>query len=227
MGRLTVEKEQQIYEVYQRILSYEKTARETSVTWRTVKRVVADRSGSEKLADNTRVNKSNSSVNAAKHSTIQNKVIYGELDRGINPIDIVKKYGFPSGVIEKEYEIYCRIKGSPELRELSRKMLDYTAATATPGLQEFEETCKKNGYLTVEQIMDLLEKLDSVHTDSENKRKNQGMFLPDGWSAISCNRCHTLVFAGDKRDPAGGAILEQYQGAPHVCGGQLVWHRYF
>ena len=51
----------------------------------------------------TTVNKATSSSEApvAQLSPDQNKVIYEELDQGVNPVEIAKKHGFSLGVAER------------------------------------------------------------------------------------------------------------------------------
>lgn len=129
-GRLTDDKEKQVVEVYQRLLSFSKTARETGVNEKTVKRIVVESKNTQAKGSGTGEARS-SPPGESELSVDQRKAVYEKLDQGANPVDIIKETGFPSGLVEKEFKAYCRLKVPPELEQLSKKILELSCKPNT------------------------------------------------------------------------------------------------
>lgn len=205
MGRLNVEKENRIYELYKENLSYKKTAIEEDVDVRTVRRIVREKT---KHANNKGMGTKDQGSGRSALPEEKMKMLYREFNQGSDPTKIIERYGIDSDFVMKEHKRYHQFKQQDiAFASFQGYLLHYFMARNYSELRPFEEIYKKKGILSLEDTT-VLFRLAIL-------RILYDFGIPSGWKKITCKVCGGLITIADPTDQIGIRIINEFQNPVH------------
>ena len=142
------------------------------------------------------------------------KMMYRGFRTGMTPVDIIAKYGYHPDIVEVEYERFLR-SSDRDVNVLVRSIVEDCSAYITqPQIESHVEKYRKQGYLTNDEILELLElrfkcewqfRLTLLTFDPDE-------VLPTGLLKLKCNQCKKPISGAivDGNSEIGKNILDQY-----------------
>jgi hypothetical protein len=120
---------------------------------------------SSSISSPARTNARSSTDGYARHLNIQPvdsegiKKLYTEFKNKKKPVDIIAEHGFPPAVVEVEYKRFLKLYDVDIQRiqdHIGMDLLKYPLG----GVEHLEKSYKQKGYLTTEEIIEVLRKKD-------------------------------------------------------------------
>jgi hypothetical protein len=122
-------------------------------------------SPSSPISSSARTNARSSTTGYARHLNIQPvdsegiKKLYTEFKNKKKPVDIIAEHGFPPAVVEVEYKRFLKLHGVDIQRiqdHIGMDLLKYPLG----GVEHLEKSYKQKGYLTTEEMIEVLRAKD-------------------------------------------------------------------
>lgn len=180
--------EERILEEYDRNPVKKAVAKKLGFDERTVKRVVKRRRTMSKGSIPSPTTTSTATTSGLEEERL--KTIYREFEEGKKPYAIIAAHGYDPDFVETQYNRFLRLKDCDPVA-FQEEILEFYQAKRKSALEKYDDSFRKNGCISANDMTDLLEKIAVQRADTMLKFmfKTENKGPPEGWCKLKCEKC--------------------------------------